>query len=418
MKNFFFVIAWRRQGVFLFIIILISTFSESRGQSVNKFISGFIRDSEKKLGLAYVSVGIDKTTIGVISNEEGAFKLIIPTEHLRDTLFVSSIGYKQVRLPLNDSIFLKPIEVFLDENTALLKEVIVTAKGTSPFELLQDAARITNERSYSPTILHTYYREFIKKNSSYTKYSDAMIDYYLPSLEKWSRRSAIEVRVNESRSKIINIPVDSGLDINLTQIIHLRILPSYCNTSRIVRYFSKKGTETDYNFSVSEDASNGTYSLIIVPKEGIKKTLYSGKIIIDKETMTIMSADIEIPPSYLTYTDENILGIHVKVEKFKMNIQYQLQNGKCFIKHMKVDVVQRAYNHKKTNVVTSFISEFVINRIDYDTIKPFKKEEIFKGNSLYKSGTSFQNEFWVNQNGLVPTKEEDFIINSLDKKSP
>jgi hypothetical protein len=130
-----------------------------------------------------------------------------------------------------------------------------------------------------------------------------------------------------------------------------------------------------------------------------------------------MSADIEIPLSHLTYTDENILVIRQKIEKFKINIQYQLQNGKCFIKHMRADVVLRVYNHKKTNVVTSFISEFVINRIDYDGVNPFKKEEIYKANSLDKSGTSFQNEFWLNQNGLVPTREEEVIINSLDKKS-
>jgi hypothetical protein len=82
---------------------------------------------------------------------------------------------------------------------------------------------------------------------------------------------------------------------------------------------------------------------------------------------------------------------------------------------MRADVTLRAYNKKSTNVTHSFVSEFVINQIDFDNISPFKKEELFKKNSLQKSKTKFQNEFWFNQGGLVATPDEESIINNLNK---
>ncbi|MCE2896107.1 MAG: hypothetical protein LW721_16875 [Flammeovirgaceae bacterium] len=303
----------------------------------------------------------------------------------------------------------------MEEDIVLLEQIYVKADGETPLQVLKEAARITKEKSYAPAILHTYYREFVKKNSSYTEYADGLIDYYLPSMAKWNRRSAIEVKVNESRSEKVYIPVDSGLDLSPHQIINLRILPSYCNPERIVSYFTKDNSEKYYVFSISEDIAKGLYLISVSPNINVKEKLYAGKVYIDKASMIIRQADIEIPSSHLPYTDESVIVVRQKIEKFRLNIQYQISNEKCFIKHMRADVTLRAYNKKSTNVTHSFVSEFVINQIDFDNISPFKKEELFKKNSLQKSKTKFQNEFWFNQGGLVATPDEESIINNLNK---
>ena len=410
----FYIEVCKRPSTFLFTFILILTFNWSIGQ-IPKSLTGVVRNSETKLGIPYVSIGIEGTTLGVVSNENGMFKLTIPEENKQDRIFISCIGYKTVYLSPDNSLVLLPLEISLEEDVVLLKEIYVKADGETPLQVLKEAARITKEKSYAPAILHTYYREFTKKNSSYTEYADGLIDYYLPSMAKWNRRSAIEVRVNESRSEKVDIPLDTGLDLSLPQIINLKILPSYCNPERIVRYFTKDNSEKYYVFSISEDAAKGLYLISVSPNINVKEKLYSGKVYIDKASMIIRQADIEIPSSHLPYTDENALVARIKIEKFRLNIQYQISNEKCFIKHMRADVTLRVHNKKRTIVVNSFVSEFVINKIDFDNISQFKKEELFKRNSLQKSKTKFQNEFWFKQGGLVATPEEESIINNLSK---
>jgi hypothetical protein len=170
-----------------------------------------------------------------------------------------------------------------------------------------------------------------------------------------------------------------------------------------VSYFTKDNSEKYYVFSISEDIAKGLYLISVSPNINVKEKLYAGKVYIDKASMIIRQADIEIPSSHLPYTDESVIVVRQKIEKFRLNIQYQISNEKCFIKHM------------RANVTHSFVSEFVINQIDFDNISPFKKEELFKKNSLQKSKTKFQNEFWFNQGGLVATPDEESIINNLNK---
>lgn len=406
---------WLKPGTFLLSQLLTLIINCCFGQT-SFSLKGTVINSKTKLGIPYVSIGIDNTTIGVISNENGEFRLVIPTEYRKSRLSASSIGYKTTYLSLNDSLFLLPVKIAVDEEATILKEIAVTAKGETPLQVLKEAAAITNEKSYSPSILHTYYREFLKKNSTYTEYADALIDYYLPPPERWQSRSAIQVKVKESRSKTVNMAVDTGLDLNLRQIINLKILPSYCNPDRIVRYFTNTGAEKNYIFSISEDTAQGLYVVSIDPRREVRKKLYSGRVYIDKASMIIRHAEIEIPSSHLPYTEENILVIRMKMEKFKLTIQYQISEEKCFIKHMRADLTLRTFNKKSTNVAHSFVSEFVINKIDFKNVSPFKKDELYKKNSLQKSKTKFQNEFWANQNGLVATHEEDSVINNLDNR--
>jgi hypothetical protein len=401
-------------SVFLFTFLFVLVFKYSSGQEATALV-GVIKNSKNNLGIPYASIAIEKTTLGAISNEQGAFKIIVPREYRHGRLFISSIGYETKYLPLADSLFLRPVEIEVEENALILSEVSVTAKGETPLEVFKEAVKVTKEKSYSPAILHTYYREFLKINTKYTEYADALIDYYLPTADTWQSRSGIEIKVNESRVKSFPVRVDSGLGMNPRQLINLKILPGYCNPDRILRYFTKHGAEENYSFSISEDASRGIYTITVVPKPGIKKKLYAGKIYIDKASMILTKADIEIPASHLMYTEENILLIRMRVEKLHLQIHYQVTNDKCFIKHIRADLSLRTYNKKKTNVVHSFVSEFVTNQIDFDKVIHFKKEDVFKKNSLQKGKTLFTNEFWAKQSGLVATPEEEAILRNLDQ---
>ncbi len=72
------------------------------------------------------SVYIKNTTIGTVTNADGKFLLTVPNKYLKDTLIVSSIGFKSYKIPLE--AFDASFEIYLDEDVASLDEVLLIAE--------------------------------------------------------------------------------------------------------------------------------------------------------------------------------------------------------------------------------------------------------------------------------------------------
>lgn len=71
------------------------------------------------------SVYINKTTIGTITNVDGKFALRVPAVNIKDTLVISSIGFKSFKTSIED--FENGSDIFLEEDVASLDEVVLVA---------------------------------------------------------------------------------------------------------------------------------------------------------------------------------------------------------------------------------------------------------------------------------------------------
>ncbi|MEP5612770.1 MAG: carboxypeptidase-like regulatory domain-containing protein [Cyclobacteriaceae bacterium] len=85
-----------------------------------KTISGFVYDSETKAPIAFTNIGVENTSVGTLSDEDGSFSITIP-EWNQQILAFSALGYDRVDLPianLNDSsgisIYLRNIPMALE----------------------------------------------------------------------------------------------------------------------------------------------------------------------------------------------------------------------------------------------------------------------------------------------------------------
>ena len=72
------------------------------------------------------SVYVQNSTIGTISNLDGNFALVVPSEYANDTLVISSIGYKSFKTAVAD--FVNDEDIFLEEDIASLDEVLLVAE--------------------------------------------------------------------------------------------------------------------------------------------------------------------------------------------------------------------------------------------------------------------------------------------------
>lgn len=95
--------------------------SHSQVEVKNKIV-----DFATMLPIESASIYVQNTTIGTVSNADGKFVLLVPSEFSRDTLVISSIGYKSFKSAVND--FDSAMDVFLEEDIASLDEVVLVAE--------------------------------------------------------------------------------------------------------------------------------------------------------------------------------------------------------------------------------------------------------------------------------------------------
>lgn len=78
------------------------------------------------LPIENASIYVENTTIGTISNADGKFVLMVPEKYAKDTLIVSSIGYKSFKTPVDE--FDTSMEIYLEDDVAALDEVVLIAE--------------------------------------------------------------------------------------------------------------------------------------------------------------------------------------------------------------------------------------------------------------------------------------------------
>lgn len=88
-------------------------------------LKGKVADFLTYESIESASVYIENTTIGSITNADGNFVLKVPQQNLKDTLVISSIGYKSFRVVISE--FENGSDIFLEEDVASLDEVVIVA---------------------------------------------------------------------------------------------------------------------------------------------------------------------------------------------------------------------------------------------------------------------------------------------------
>jgi TonB-linked SusC/RagA family outer membrane protein len=87
-------------------------------------ISGRVADKETNAPMARVTVRLKGSKTGVISDQQGNFKLTLPDA--QGTLVFTFIGYRTVELPLDGKT---TVNVFMEVDWKLLEDVVVTSLG-------------------------------------------------------------------------------------------------------------------------------------------------------------------------------------------------------------------------------------------------------------------------------------------------
>ncbi len=109
-------------------IIIALTLNITHTSFSQTHITGKVIDTKNQHPLAYVNIGIKEKNTGTVSKENGWFTITIPSEHQRDSLTFSLVGYYESTLFINDLVSGDSVIIKLKEKTTQLGEVIVTGE--------------------------------------------------------------------------------------------------------------------------------------------------------------------------------------------------------------------------------------------------------------------------------------------------
>jgi len=116
------IIGTNKRKVFTLLTLLILLVSSGKTQ----VYKGVLITEHKGTPVEYANVGIVGKNIGTASNMFGLFELKIPTEHIRDSIKFSLIGYEPITLLISDFINRSNDTIFMKEKSYDIEEVIIT----------------------------------------------------------------------------------------------------------------------------------------------------------------------------------------------------------------------------------------------------------------------------------------------------
>ena len=173
------------------------------GQSFQ--VRGLIQDQSTGEPVQFANVSLCGKAIGTASNEEGKFQINIPEEYRQDSLCISFIGYRTVKIALVN--IPNPLTINLELNIQRLQEISVTTQKIPPVSVILKRAFKRIEKNYpsQPYLTEGYYRDYLVTPGETRDVLEAAIGLYDPGFHTQSY---------QKRVKIYQSRYDGGVPIN------------------------------------------------------------------------------------------------------------------------------------------------------------------------------------------------------------
>ncbi|NKI33044.1 carboxypeptidase-like regulatory domain-containing protein [Croceivirga thetidis] len=170
------MISRKKAGLLFFLIFLSNSLL---AQNLNDFITGVLLDSKSGEPVVFATIRVKNKAIGVISNNDGGFKVPVHFQLEGEALEISCMGYQTKTLvfaELKEKIINR---IYLEPSAFELSEAVVTAskrKRLTAKQILKRAIQqIPQNYQKEPFELVGYYRDYQLKNKKYLNLNEALI---------------------------------------------------------------------------------------------------------------------------------------------------------------------------------------------------------------------------------------------------
>lgn len=386
----------------IFFLLLICNLAWSQ----NIKLSGIVRDSETMELLPFVNIVFDDSnqsqTTGSITNENGEFTI---NRKVNKVVF-SHINYEPLTVTLQE----KTNEIFLKPKNYILDEIIVSKISTRAY--LKKILKSSTAKIEKNTQLKSYCREIVKVNNNYTKFSDALVDYYIT---KGNGKSNIELTQHRAfKNKEYDDESERSMDnINSGYNVKDYVKNAY-DFDGLERLLKSK--EYDFIRKLKKEANGEAYEYIqIVPDSDSKSMLNEGYVIIDPKTKSILEFKIYSAASHLHNSKlVNIIFAKAQVKNILNWTKFRYVNNQYILIYNRKQAEIYVKMGTKIDDTFSFTSDLFV--YEFKNNMPIPAEGYNK-RTIFEGGTNFKEEYWKKYNSFPLSGTEEKFINSVQKVS-
>ena len=437
--------------------------------SINAQVEGVIFDQKSNEPIEFATISIEGTSIGVMSNENGQFKIFMPEAYQDKNLIISCLGYK------NDTLVMpykhnKVYNIYLSEEQILLPEIVI--KTISPVKILEKAISKINENyATKPVYLNAYYREMVETNGTFVKYVDSAVkiyysayntlydigDFYYIDFEKhninihgfpqgankapskYDAVQIIEVRRSDDLEHFTNRwDFEEGLKkfeisggaLQITSADIVKHKKDIINPATWKYYqFTYEGTVTKNNKEV--------YKISFKPKKKNKIAIWKGTTYIDKGSYAFIAFEYSIDEKCQNHLRKSNTEIVIELDKKQrketkksvvkriientnqaVRISYNEYQGKWYLSHIRIRNKIENTGNVFEKIEYSTYLDLYVNNIQLQNVLPLEEKKVFLTSNysyLFLYPSKYNPTFWKNYNFPVPAKMFKKALLDLEK---
>jgi len=404
----------------LFLALFIAAITPAWSQTNRNFyvVKGVVKDKTTMKSLEYANISITGTNIGTVANSDGEFSIKIKTELNAKTIEISRIGYKTEIIPVTGEKMEK-LQVFLSPKASLLEEI--TILGKDPMELVQEAvSKIGDNYSKEDNLLSGFYRETIKKRSTYVNVAEAIVEIY--KADYGQKFAGDQVQVYKGR-RIISPKVGDTLLVKLLGGPNLSI---YIDAVKNPDLMLNPANLGDYHYKMEMPVmieERQHYVVSFEPQVVLAYPLYFGRYYIDKETLTFSRIEFSLSMDDKNKATQMILkkkpfSLRFKPEEVAFLVTYKRSGDKSYLNYVRSELRFKCdWKRRLFSTNYAIVSETVITRRSNDLLlKASRKYAFSDASSLSDKVDNFYDEnFWEDYNIIEPEQSLENAVNRLKK---
>ncbi len=397
-----------------------TTFAQPNREATIPIKGRVIADDSGK-PLEYASVTINNTNVSTVTNQEGFFSLRIPAAARNYQLKVQYLGYDNLNVPVITLIDKEDNVLRMSAGSIRLSEIqVVTGDGT---QLVKDAlALVTKNYDSDPNMMVAFYRESIKKGSSYISLVEAVLDVYKESYKSYKDDQA---RIYIGR-KATDINPRDTVFMKFQGGISDALLLDVAKHPEVV--FGENASDYIFNIeSIITMNDRPHYVIDFSPFAGNENILFRGKIYLDVEALAFKRIEFKMnvegrDDASNIFIKKKPSSMRVMAESATYVVDYVEKDGKWYFNYSSTEVKfkvrwKRRFFGLFASTYTIFSELAVTDRYQEPVQKFPRKERIRSSDVIAEKVEYFQDpEFWGDYTVIEPDKEISNAIKRLSGK--
>ncbi len=361
---------------------------------------GVVKDLTTNEPIEMVSVFVENTGSGTVTNVEGQFRISAPSPS--QVIKFTHLNYKSFTLKADD--LAKFSEILLEPNSFALDEVVVLHKPIP--EILKTLIANSKRKVEKGVIIDTYYREFVKYNNIQVSYSDALIQYHIKS-----KSGAADSYVDQSRV----IKTEEVLDKNIDDISSMYDIREAISKAYNVKIAKSLMNSKHYEYVVRK-VGGENQNLIRIdckPAKGFKVRLLEGSITYDATKNLILEIDMQSAKGFEEYAMTfKVMGFRVTINNMVQKTNFRIEGDKYIMVYNQNNMNFTLSENEKYNGSYDLMSDVVTLKYAEGDFNREKAERYNKRN-LFSAGNNYTTEFWNGPNTRIMTLDEQRELNKL-----